>query len=1134
MSNTQDKPVEATTEGSEQVSSGPLVVCDNRTESDSIHLPSGASTQDFTGERFLPGLSMEIELEHLHRYMLATHYVKQKAVLDIASGEGYGSYMLAQVAQSVIGVDIDEASVVAAREKYARPQLQFLKGSCEKLPVEDDSIDVVVSFETIEHITQQELFLREVKRVLRQDGLLIISSPERDTYHSYRQGENEFHVKELSREELVTLLTCNFAHVAVGAQRNVFGSVISGEGFSGASAIFSREAEKIEKVSELPRSPYLIAFASDGEIPELVPSVFDGGSSPYLVSSLTGGIGERDREIINLRHHVELLNDAKSKGEELVPLLEQEVSAVEVKAEYLFRELHRTQVDLVRKSQKLLAYRQRVADLDAKAEYIYREWGNAQAMLQAEVQNRPRLYSTQVRLERLAYKVVRKAKRVPAKLWRIAQKMLGCYAPPQATIPPGFFFDEKFFLEWNQDARIAAEKSVEHYLKDWYPVPRPHFNDGELDALQVEIAQLASASKSLVVEKSQSPTVSVVIPIYNHLRITLLCIRSLLRIGARIPFEVILVDDCSEESTAKVLAELPGIRYVRQPVNGGFIASCNRGANEAAGEYLLFLNNDTQLLPDWMDHLYETFKARAAVGLVGSQLIYPNGQLQEAAGIIWRDGAVWNYGRGCNRLLPEFNYLRPVDYCSGASIMVPRTLFFEVGCFDTYYSPAYAEDADLGLKIRQAGYQVLYQPASRVVHCEGISSGTDSNKGVKAYQKVNLLKLYDRWCHILLSHGQSGAAVELERERGVKKRALFLDALTPTPDRDAGSQVIWAFMKIFLKLGYGVTFVPEDNLLPIEGYTERLQRMGVECWHYPFISSIDAFLEQHGKKFDVIFLYRAPHAARRLDAVRRYAPQARVVLNTVDLHFVRQEREARLDQSEEKLQLAEKMKQQELAVMQKTDATILLNSREVELVRELAPQVKTFMLPLIQEVPGSRRAFSERAHIVFLGGFAHPPNADAVLFFCTEVLPLVKARLAGVKFIVVGSNPPQSVLERASADVDVRGFVENLDEIFDNCRLSVAPLRYGAGMKGKIVTSLSYGVPCITTSIGSEGMGLSDGVNITIQDEAGAIADAVVELYSSEERWNELSSGGVEFAKQTFAPEVVEKNIAKMMGELVF
>jgi glycosyltransferase involved in cell wall biosynthesis len=190
------------------------------------------------------------------------------------------------------------------------------------------------------------------------------------------------------------------------------------------------------------------------------------------------------------------------------------------------------------------------------------------------------------------------------------------------------------------------------------------------------------------------------------------------------------------------------------------------------------------------------------------------------------------------------------------------------------------------------------------------------------------------------------------------------------------------------------------------------------------------------------------------------------------------------------------------------------------------------MLPLIQEVPGLRKAFSERQDIVFLGGFAHPPNADAVLFFCSDILPLVRTRLPGVRFIVVGSNPPPSILQLASSDIEIRGFVENLDEIFDHCRLSVAPLRYGAGMKGKVVTSLSYGVPCITTSIGSEGMGLVDGSTITIRDDAASIADAVVELYCSEERWNEISKGGVEFAKQTFTPEVVEKGIVKMMEEL--
>lgn len=693
-------------------------------------------------------------------------------------------------------------------------------------------------------------------------------------------------------------------------------------------------------------------------------------------------------------------------------------------------------------------------------------------------------------------------------------------------------FDEQFFLGWNPGAATAPGGAFQEYLLNWYPTPRKEFKAGELLENLLALKGLAASCSQLRLESDDPPKVSIIIPVYNQLRITLRCLRAVLAAGAKESFEVIVVDDCSAASVSAVLSKTPGIRYVCQPKNGGFISSCNLGASISRGEYLVFLNNDTHTLAGWLDELLETFTIRPQAGLVGSQLIYPNGILQEAGAIMWRDGSGWNYGRGEQRYLPQFNYLRSVDWCSGASIMVPRTLFNRLGQFDAHYSPAYAEDVDLAFKIRNAGYEVLYQPCSKVVHFEGVSSGTDTSTGIKAYQVVNLKKFYDRWKPTLASHGVAGVRPDLERDRGTTKRILIIDSVTPTPDCDAGSLVAYQFMKIFLKLGYGVTFIPAHNLQPDGKYTQDLQRIGVECWHYPFISSVDEYLQQHGAKFDVVFLYRVTEASRHLESVRSYAPQAKVVFNTVDLHFLRATRQAKIERSLLRRIRAEQLKRKELHVMRNTEATILLNRSEVELIARLTPTVKTFMLPLTQEVPGSKNTFSERRDIVFIGGFRHVPNVDAVTYFCSEIMPLVRTKLPGVRFIVVGSMAPDELKRYAAPDIEIRGFVQNLADVFDHCRLSVAPLRYGAGMKGKIVTSLSYGVPCITTSIGAEGMGLDGGMNITVADDPTSFAQAIVDLYTSEAAWTTLSESGILFAKQNFSVEVVQQHIQQMMTDI--
>ena len=1058
----------------EQGSSAPL----------SIVVPTTHGESKFTGERFLPGMSSELELEHLHRYLFAVQFAKGRHVLDIACGEGYGSFMLSQIARSVVGVDIDSKTVADASTKYCAENLSYKIGSCIELPLSDRSVDLVVSFETLEHIAEHDQFMLEIKRVLRPEGILIMSSPERDVYASYREGDNEFHAKELNRAEFKDLLAKHFRNARIGAQRNLFGSVISGAGFESSGGILSKNEGVVTAVSELQRSPYLIAVSSDKELPPIQPSIFDGGMSPYIISALRGGIEERDAQIGVLREGIE-------KRDIQIGALRGGIQERDAQIGALREGIEKRDLQIGALREVLISAQIAILELEGSIQVAATATANAS---QRGAFNRAKRI-----VKRVAYWKVSESPYLSRRAGRLIEKICRRVFKRifKLTAPP--YLDVEFFVDWNPEARVSSERPLEDYCSNWAPVPRSWFKAGELSSLLHDIKDGARRCENLRMGQHASPTISIVIPVYNQLRITLRAIRSILQAGAQQSFEIIIVDDCSEARISTILGAVAGIRYIQQPNNSGFIASCNNGANAARGDYLVFLNNDTHVLPGWLDELHRTFIDRPKAGLVGSQLIYPTGALQEAGGILWSDGSGWNYGRNDDRLAPQYNYLRPVDYCSGASIMVPRLLFNELGQFDSHYSPAYAEDADLALQVRKAGYEVLYQPQSKVVHFEGVSSGTDTATGTKSYQVQNLKKLFQRWQNELSSHRPNAVEPELERDRGVSKRVLFLDATTPTPDRDAGSVVIYQFMKIFLKIGYGVSFVPVDNLLAVDSYTEDLQRMGVECWHHPFISSVDDYLAKHGKKFDLIFMYRAPHAARHLDAVRMYAPQAKVVLNTVDLHFLREERQAQVESSETRFKMAQVLKKRELSVMQSTDATILLNKSEVELIRELAPTVKTFMLPLTQDIPGCRRPFSERKDIVFIGGFNHLPNVDAVKYFSTEIMPLIRELLPGVRFIVVGSNPPEELSQYACKDIEIRGFVANLAEVFDICRVSVAPLRFGAGMKGKIVTSLSYGVPCITTTIGAEGMGLSHGRNILIADDAVTCAQAVVDVYNSEE-----------------------------------
>lgn len=619
----------------------------------------------------------------------------------------------------------------------------------------------------------------------------------------------------------------------------------------------------------------------------------------------------------------------------------------------------------------------------------------------------------------------------------------------------------------------------------------------------------------------EKPLVSIIVPCYNQVDYTYRCLKSIYDNTKDISYEVILADDVSSDGTKNIGKYIKNINIIRNQKNLKFLLNCNNAAKSAKGEYILFLNNDTKVMENWLSPLVELIESKEDVGMVGSKLIYPDGRLQEAGGIIWRDKGGWNFGNGQDAELPEFNYVRETDYISGAAIMIKKSLWGDIGGFDETFAPAYCEDTDLAFEVRKHGYKVLYQPQSVVVHYEGISNGTDLTTGIKKYQVVNEEKFRSKWSEEMSKHYDNGQNPFCARERnfGDKKVVLFIDHYVPHFDKDAGSRTVFQYICLFLQKGYIVKFIG-DNYFKHEPYTTMLNQLGVEVLHGPwYANNIDKWFDENMKYINYVFTNRPHISVKYIDKLREF-PNVRIMYYGHDLHFMRMEREYEITGEPLLLTESKEWKNKELSIMRNVDVVYYLSTLEKTVINDIDPSinVKNIMVNVFEKFQTNiNYDFSKRNGILFVGGFAHTPNIDAILWFVNNVFPKILDKKK-IKLFVVGSHAPQEVLDLANEDIIVKGFVsdEELQLLYNQCKLSVVPLRYGAGVKGKVIEALYNGIPIVTTSIGAEGI-IDIEKLVAIDDEEQAFADDVLSLYEDNDTLKQMAENSQIYIKQRYS-----------------
>ena len=696
---------------------------------------------------------------------------------------------------------------------------------------------------------------------------------------------------------------------------------------------------------------------------------------------------------------------------------------------------------------------------------------------------------------------------------------------PITTADLRFLLDRATGLAWRGLASLRTRglrPSLERVARQFRPVPVAR----RARAWMPEEAPFAP----FALPSSGAPVASIVIPVFNQSAHTVRCLHSIAAHPPSAAVEVIVVDDGSSDDTLALLRQVEGLRLHARAANGGFIAACNDGLALARGEYVVFLNNDTVPQPGWLDALLDTFAAEPGTGIAGSRLQYPDGRLQEAGGAIYRDGSADKLGRLREPAHPAFSFLRRVDYCSGAAIALPRALMQELGGFDAHYAPAFYEDTDLAMKVRARGLQVVCNPLSEVVHVEGATAGTDTRHGVKAHQVVNQQRFAERWADTLAGHPAPGAPELALTDRLYRRTVLVIDALTPRPDRDSGSLRLVNLMRLLRDEGAHVVFAAADRAHD-GNYTTALQHLGVEAWHAPQMERWPAWLREHGPRFDVALVSRHYVMREMLPLLRRHAPRAKLVFDSVDLHYLRERRGAEVSGDAAALRAAGRTRALELDVIARSDATLVVSEVERDLLREDAPQARVEVLSNLHEPGGEGLPPAQRRDVMFVGGFRHPPNVDAVEWFVGEIWPGVLEQRPDALFHVIGGDVPTAIEALGGRPgVRIHGHVPDLSPWLEGCRVAVAPLRYGAGVKGKVNQPMAHGLPVVATDCAVEGMHLVPGEDVMVAGEAGAFTRAVLQLLEDDALWQRLSANGRENVRRHFSPDAARAVVRRLLA----
>lgn len=488
-----------------------------------------------------------------------------------------------------------------------------------------------------------------------------------------------------------------------------------------------------------------------------------------------------------------------------------------------------------------------------------------------------------------------------------------------------------------------------------------------------------------------------------------------------------------------------------------------------------YIAQGAQSTPGWLEQLVGAARRFPDADVICSKVVSRDGRVLYAGADV---SALPQDSRFASGLMPVYDYLRDADAISNVAYLVRRG----------------------GDKPRK----VLYQPFSMVTIDESMA---------------------DRF------------AYDIEAPDHHPVRILVTDNLVPQFDKDAGSRCTWFYLHMFKDLGLDVTLMPQ-SFVETEPYATQLRRSGIrvlggDCYRAHWRE----WVRQEGPSFSLVYMQRPESTGFFMGDFEDCCTRARIFYFAHDLHFLRLKRQYEITKDPAVLKESEDSKAEELRIFERADVIHVVGSYEQALLSQMLPGkiVRNIPLYLYENVPQpSAEEFARREGILFVGSFGHPPNNDAALWFGKEIFPRILQRHPHIVWHVVGTKPSDEVKGMAGDNIVLHGYVsdEELANIYRSCRIVVVPLRYGAGVKGKIVEASYYQTPIVTTPIGAEGIP-QDEKNMLVCSNAEEFADAVSCLYDDVDELKRMADGGCRLVEKYYSKEAAERILRQDMGDLL-